>query len=225
MKTIIDNAASEAVTTEFNKQVAFFNIGQKHAFFLCSPDEARYAMDCVREWRVKKPTTRDLVAEREAVVARRDAFRLQIVKDRRWESVPTNGQIISTGGTLSLTALNMAFACIEANFRTIGPAVDVIVVGGLIWADMRSWGATVVDLATAEETRTRGLIGIVFQADIYLDNTLPPDIVLIGSMPCDKWVGMCSKVEVKHDSPYIPFERKSKKGAKPKSKSVKGKRK
>ena len=188
MQTSIESAASEAVAKEFNNQVAFFNIGKGHAFFLCSPDEARYAMDSVREWRASGVKVRESEGQEAARIARKDAFRAALVGTRAWESVVPACTVISTGGQLSFSALNQSFATIEANFRKVGPTVDVIVTGALRCADIRQWGRTVFDEATQKEFIGRGLFGSVFGADIYLDNTLPPRLSCWD--PCPAGVGM-----------------------------------
>ena len=185
----VESAASAAVSEMFEGQVAFFNIGKKHAFFLCSPDEARHAMDCVRQWRDKRTVAR-------ALMASRDAFKAEMVAGKAWEHIPSSRHVVSIGGSLSLSALNQAFATVEIEFKTNDPVVDIIVVGAIRHADIRCWGATVCIETSTEEKKERGVYARVFGADVYLDNTLPHNIVLVGSIPCKEWNGMCSKVEV-----------------------------
>jgi len=77
---------------------------------------------------------------------------------------PTANQVISTGGALSLNALNQAFATIEQHDLTVGK----IVCHALRYADIRNFGKTVYDEATQKEVLTTGLFGHLFTADIHV---------------------------------------------------------
>lgn len=190
MNSDVESAASAAVSEMFEGQVAFFNIGKKHAFFLCSPDEARHAMDCVRQWRDKRTVSK-------ALAAARDAFKAAVVASKEWNALPFDKQVISSSGTLSLSALNQAFAVIEVEFQEKGPIVDIIVVGAARASDIRSWGITIYDHASDEDKKARGVYFTnLFGTDVYLDNAVPQNVVLVGSLPCGEWKGACSKVEM-----------------------------
>jgi len=203
MKETIESGASEAVARMFDGQVAFFNIGKKHAFFLCSPDEARHGMDSIRAWRDQKSNLKTMQAER-------DAFKAQMMAQKAWENAPCDSQVISTCGILSLAALNVAFSAVECKFTCIGPKIDVIIVSGLRFADIRGWGGTVCDYSGTESQQSRGIFATVFNADVYIDNKLPEDVVLIGSMPCDGWKGGFSRITVVPDDPRCQSSKRSK---------------
>jgi len=83
--------------------------------------------------------------------------------------------VISTGGALSLNALNQAFATIESHDLTVGK----IVCHALRYADIRNFGKTVYDEATQKEVLTTGLFGHLFTADIHVSSKCPTTTVLL----------------------------------------------
>jgi len=86
-----------------------------------------------------------------------------------------NNIVVSTGGALSLNALNQAFATIEQHDLTVGK----IVMHALRYADVRNWGKTVYDEATQKEVLTTGLFGHIFTADIHVSSKMPTDQVIL----------------------------------------------
>jgi hypothetical protein len=150
-------------------------------------------MDCVREWR----DGRNRAA---AQAGRRDALKAAAVSKRVWEHVPTTHQIVSVGGTLSLSALDQAFAAIETEFPSGPcdelPVVEVVIVSGLRHADIRAWGRYVYEEFPADVKRERGAYGEIHGATVYMDNSVPRDTVLVGSLPAGKWDGAFSTVTV-----------------------------
>lgn len=83
--------------------------------------------------------------------------------------------VVSTGGALTLNALNQAFATIEQHDLTVGK----IVCHALRYADIRNFGKTVYDEATQKEVLTTGLFGHLFTADIHVSSKCPTDTVLL----------------------------------------------
>jgi len=83
--------------------------------------------------------------------------------------------VISTGGALSLNALNQAFALIEQHDLTVGK----IVMHALRYADVRNFGKTVYDEATQKEVLTTGLFGHLFTADIHVSSKVPTTTVFL----------------------------------------------
>jgi hypothetical protein len=83
--------------------------------------------------------------------------------------------VVSTGGALSLNALNQAFATIEQHDLTVGK----IVMHALRYADVRNFGKTVYDEATQKEVLTTGLFGHLFTADIHVSSKMATDTVLL----------------------------------------------
>jgi hypothetical protein len=83
--------------------------------------------------------------------------------------------VVSTGGTLTLNALNQAFATIEQHDLTVGK----IVCHALRYADIRNFGKTVYDEATQKEVLTTGLFGHLFTADIHVSSKCPTDTVFL----------------------------------------------
>ena len=86
-----------------------------------------------------------------------------------------NNIVVSTGGALSLNALNQAFATIEQHDLTVGK----IVMHALRYADVRNWGKTVYDEATQKEVLTTGLFGHIFTADIHVSSKMPTTEVIL----------------------------------------------
>jgi hypothetical protein len=74
--------------------------------------------------------------------------------------------VVSTGGALTLTALNSAFATVEQHDLTVGK----IVLHALRYADIRNFGKTVYDEATQKEVLTTGLFGHLWTADIHVSS-------------------------------------------------------
>jgi len=83
--------------------------------------------------------------------------------------------IVSTGGALSLQALNQAFAAVESHDLTVGK----VVCHALRYADIRAWGQTVFDQATMKEVLTTGLFGHIFTADIHVSSRVPTTMVYV----------------------------------------------
>lgn len=83
--------------------------------------------------------------------------------------------VVSTGGTLTLNALNQAFATIEQHDLTVGK----IICHALRYADIRNFGKTVYDEATQKEVLTTGLFGHLFTADIHVSSKCPTDTVFL----------------------------------------------
>ena len=90
-------------------------------------------------------------------------------------SVNAGHTVTATGGALTLTALNQAFATIEAHDLTVAK----IVMHAQRYADMRNLGKTVFDEATQREVLTSGLFGHLWTADIHVSSRMPTNTVLI----------------------------------------------
>ncbi|MCK9433819.1 MAG: hypothetical protein M0R32_03135 [Candidatus Cloacimonetes bacterium] len=90
-------------------------------------------------------------------------------------AVPAANTVVSTGGALSVSALNQAFATIEQHDLTVGK----VVCHALRYADIRNWGKTVYDEATQKEVLTTGLFGHIWTADIHVSSRVPTTTVFI----------------------------------------------
>jgi hypothetical protein len=84
-------------------------------------------------------------------------------------AIPAANKVTSTGGALSIAALNQAFAKIESHDLTVGK----VVCHALRYADIRLWGKTVYDEATQKEVLTTGLFGHIWTADIHVSSRVP----------------------------------------------------
>lgn len=83
--------------------------------------------------------------------------------------------VTATGGALTLTALNQAFATIEAHDLTVAK----IVMHAQRYADVRNFGKTVYDEATQREVLTSGLFGHLWTADIHVSSRMSTSTVLL----------------------------------------------
>lgn len=90
-------------------------------------------------------------------------------------SVNAAHTVTATGGALTLTALNQAFATIEAHDLTVAK----IVMHAQRYADVRNFGKTVYDEATQREVLTSGLFGHLWTADIHVSSRMPTGTVLL----------------------------------------------
>ncbi len=90
-------------------------------------------------------------------------------------AVPAANQVTSTGGSLSVSALNQAFASVEQHDLTVGK----VVCHAFRYADIRNWGQTVFDQATTKEVLTTGLFGHIWTADIHVSSRVPPTYVFV----------------------------------------------
>lgn len=83
--------------------------------------------------------------------------------------------VTATGGALTLTALNQAFATIESHDLTVAK----LVMHAQRYADVRNWGKTVYDEATVREVLGSGLFGHLWTADIHVSSRMPTTTVLV----------------------------------------------
>ena len=90
-------------------------------------------------------------------------------------SVTAAHTVIATGGALTLTALNQAFATVESHDLTVGK----IVMHAQRYADVRNFGKTVYDEATQREVLTSGLFGHLWTADIHVSSRMPTTTVML----------------------------------------------
>lgn len=109
--------------------------------------------------------------------------------------------VTATGGSLTLTALNQAFATIESHDLTVAK----IIMHANRYADVRNWGMTVYDQATTREVLTSGLFGHLYTADIHVSSKMPTDTVLllapgdyVGAMPIRQDVTVLPADDPKH---------------------------
>lgn len=90
-------------------------------------------------------------------------------------AVTAANTVVSSGGALTINALNNAFATIEGHDLTVGK----IVCHALRYADIRSWGKTVYDEATTKEVLSTGLFGHLYTADIHVSSKVATDTVYL----------------------------------------------
>lgn len=90
-------------------------------------------------------------------------------------SVDAAHTVTATGGALTLTALNQAFATIESHDLTVGK----IIMHAQRYSDVRAWGKNTYDEATQREVLTSGLFGHLYTADIHVSSRMPVATVLL----------------------------------------------
>jgi hypothetical protein len=114
------------------------------------------------------------------------------------DTLGPEGEIVSTGGALSVSALNMAFAALEHH----SVIVSAVVLDSFRWADLRNWGRSVCNPTPYEVSVTRGVFGRMFdQTDLYVRNITTKDdeesFVWCLSLPDERYPrGLASKVRV-----------------------------
>lgn len=105
--------------------------------------------------------------------------------------------VASTGGALSITALNQAFATVEQHDLIVGK----ITMHPLRYADVRNWGKTVYDEATTKEVLTTGLFGHIWTADIHVSSRMPTTEVYVLAPP--EYVGA---MPIRQDITVLPAD-------------------
>jgi hypothetical protein len=183
------------ISSQFENQVALFNLKDKNAFFFISPEEARIAMDYIKQWRI-------------------DGFK-QIAREKKLDEYVNNFKNNYNAETLETTVvkdkfekkdyfsidfLNYSYAIIEVENRN----VDAIIVNAATFAEIRNWGRTVYDEATKQECLQRGVYGRIFTADIYLLDKVEDYQIVLVSMPNNSHKDFLIKKTVYIDKEYLP---------------------
>ena len=162
------------ISSQFENQVALFNLKDKNAFFFISPEEARIVMDYVKQWRI-------------------DGFK-QIAREKQLDKYINNFKKSYSSEKLesiiikykfekkdffSVDFLNYSYSIIECENRN----VDALIVNSTTFAEIRNWVRTIYEEATKQETLQRGVYGRIFTADIYLLNSVEDYQLVLISMP------------------------------------------
>jgi len=90
-------------------------------------------------------------------------------------AVPTAHSVLASGGALTITALNQAFAAIEEHDLTVAK----IIMHAQRYADVRNFGKNVFDEATTREVLVSGLFGHLWTADIHVSSRMPTNKALL----------------------------------------------
>jgi hypothetical protein len=182
------------ISSQFENQVAFFNLKDKNAFFFISPEEARIAMDYIKQWRI-------------------DGFK-QIAREKQLDEYVNNFKNNYNAETLETTVvkdkfekkdyfsidfLNYSYAYIEVENRN----VDAIIVNATTFAEIRNWGRAVYDEATKQECLQRGVYGRIFTADIYLLDKVEDYQIVLVSMPNNNHKDFLVKKTVYIEKDYL----------------------
>jgi len=201
------------ISSQFENQVALFNLKNKNAFFFISPEEARIAMDYIKEWRM-------------------DGFK-QIAREKQLDEYVNNfknNYNIKTLDTIAIKDkfekkeffstdfLNYSYSLIESEDRL----VDAIIINATTYAEIRNWGRTVFEEATKQEVVNRGVYGRIFTADIYLLNSVEDYHIILVSMPNNNHKDFLVKKTVYIDKEYLPkcLSKRIQKQRKKKTKSI-----
>jgi len=91
------------------------------------------------------------------------------------QAIDADHTVVTTGGALTITALNQAFSVVEQHDLTVGK----VVCHAFRYADIRNWGKTVYDEATTKQVLTTGLFGHIWTADIHVSSRMPTDTVFV----------------------------------------------
>ena len=182
------------ISSQFENQVALFNLKDKNAFFFISPEEARITMDYIKQWRIDG--FKQIVREKQLdecvndLKNNYDSTKIEtvVIKDK-----------FEKKDFFSLDFLNYSYAIIETKDRN----VDAIIVNSTTFAEIRNWGRTVYDEATKEECLRRGVYGRIFTADIYLLNTIEDYQLILLSLPNKEHKDVMVKKTVYIDDNYL----------------------
>ena len=163
---------ADIVSTQFENQVAFFNLKDKNAFFFVSPEEARIAIEYIKHWRI------DGFKERENNL---DAIFKKLQSNYCPEKIDT--VIINEESELkdyfSTEFLSKSLRVIEQEDRP----VDAIIVNATTYFDIRTFCPTWYDPSTIEEVRRRNVFGRIFTADLYVSSKINDYEIILMSLP------------------------------------------
>jgi hypothetical protein len=197
----------EEVEKQINSMVAFYNIGDKNAFFFVTPQEARLAIDHVKshrdgevkrkkiqekvdqlvddgiEWALNESEGRELESiddvDQDVIV---ETVRQYIDnKNKRLKSFSYSA-VVQDPDLLTLNFLNKIMSFVEHKDLT----VDGIMVNANRFADIRSWGATVYDRLSRREMESRkkdksSAVAELWTGDVYRCNILTNNQIVLYS--------------------------------------------
>lgn len=165
------------ISSQFENQVALFNLKDKNAFFFLSPEEARIAMDYIKQWRISgfKQISREKKLD-EFVKSFRNNY-----DDQKLDTIVINNKF-EQKEFFSLDFLNYSYSAIETENRI----VDAIIVNAITFAEIRNWGRCVYEEPTKQECVEREIGGRIFNADIYLCDKIEDYQLVLLSMPDEK---------------------------------------
>ena len=149
-------------------RVVFMNVKDGGVFFDCSPAEARVAERAIKEFRITS-NEEDYQAR---VFELRSQFKECLAQS---EELIRDNIVISTGGALTLNALNQTFAILESE----GYAVDTIFAHPMRYADIRGFGSSCFDETDQVYQEMTGVKWRLWEADISSNRLAPADSVFV----------------------------------------------
>jgi len=195
------------IEKQLNSMVALYNIGSKKPFYFISPQEARVAIDHIKDYRDGSVDTKKAKEEKDAAIdlfpatlpnipkklediaevtdERREEINNQIkmaIAKRRKVNETYSASIINEcpDGKLTLQFINWAMGFAEQFDIT----VNGILMNSKRFSDVRNWGQTVYSEKTSKEIEDRkkedtSVIADLFTAEIYRCNALADDQVIL----------------------------------------------
>jgi hypothetical protein len=183
------------ISSQFENQVAFFNLKDKNAFFFISPEEARIAMDYIKQWRIDGFKQ---IAREKQLYEYVNNFKNNYSPEKL-ETIVIKDKF-EKKDFFSIDFLNYSYSIMEWEDRI----VDAIIVNSNTFAEIRNWGRTVFDEATKKEATESGLYGRIFTADIFLLNSVEDYHLILISMPNNTHKDFLVKKTVYIDKDYLP---------------------
>ena len=169
---------SAIISEQMENQVAFFNIKDKNAFFFITPEEARVAIDYIKQWRIDGFNTKKRHKELDDYVQSfNDSY--ESMYKYSFREFDEGRNIFQVSASNFLTFLNHACIHMESRSRF----TDAFVMNAKTYSNVRCLGKAVYDDATEADRIERGIVGHIYTGDIYLCNKMEDDEVLLISQP------------------------------------------
>ncbi len=193
-KSYSSQEIAEIISSQFENQVAFFNIKDKNAFFFVAPDEARIAMDYIKQWRINGFNQ----INREKKLDEYVKTMMNEYSSREIETIIIR-DAFSPQYRFSLDFVNHSFLEMEKEDRI----VDALVISARTYAEIRMWGKTIYNEASVYEIKHRGVFGYIYTADIYVSKKVNDYDILVVSMTSEKGDDFMVKRIVYIDHDYL----------------------
>ena len=153
---------------EIPDRVVFMNIKTGSVFFDCNPAEARVAQKSVKRFRLSVASGDYEKRAEEIQQQLREGI-------KKIDDVSVKHIVISTGGQLTLNALNQGVAQLEQD----GYEIDTVFLSPMRHADVRNFGTSIYDEPNELYQEITGVKKIIWDMDIYVTREVPMDTVLL----------------------------------------------
>lgn len=200
----------DEIQKQIEDSVVFYNVKDKKAFFVVAPEEARFALDTIKQRRIDRGVTwQRRKKQDEFVFEFIDALEIwesdrddtRIARAEGFEIWNTSIESMSPSGFIEMTVagLNQAFVQVEARDRM----VYALIMNAKAYGIIRKWGATLYKEYTAREVLERNVFGQIWTSEIYITNKIkdPNMIFLVGMWSKEKDFSKSHILNVKFTAP------------------------